>query len=69
MERKSEAQAARFGGTAGQPLDPCYHQACDTVENVNLEVLQEMTGALLHALEALERSADGFVKRGPSPTR
>jgi Zn-dependent M28 family amino/carboxypeptidase len=36
---KSPAQAAIYGGTAGQQYDPCYHEACDTFANVSLEVL------------------------------
>ena len=28
-----------FGGTAGVAYDPCYHQACDTIANVNLTAL------------------------------
>ena len=31
---KTAAQAAIFGGTAGEAFDPCYHQACDTIDNV-----------------------------------
>ena len=27
---KTPEQAAIYGGTAGEPYDPCYHQACDT---------------------------------------
>ena len=27
---KTAEQAAIYGGTAGEPYDPCYHQACDT---------------------------------------
>jgi len=30
---KTEEQAAIWGGTAGEKFDPCYHLACDTVEN------------------------------------
>ena len=47
---KSEDHAARFGGRAGRPFDPCYHKACDTAENVSREVLGQMTDALTHAL-------------------
>lgn len=36
-ELKTAEQADVFGGTAGAPTDPCYHLACDTVENVDLE--------------------------------
>ena len=42
-----------FGGVAGRPYDPCYHQACDTIDNVNREVLEQNTRALLRALDAL----------------
>jgi len=47
---KSEEHAARFGGQAGQPYDPCYHKACDTAENINRDVLGQMTDALTHVL-------------------
>jgi Zn-dependent M28 family amino/carboxypeptidase len=30
---KTAAQQAIWGGTAGAPFDPCYHQACDTYAN------------------------------------
>lgn len=30
-ELKTARQARRYGGVAGAPLDPCYHEACDTV--------------------------------------
>jgi Zn-dependent M28 family amino/carboxypeptidase len=50
---KSDAHAERFGGSAGQPLDPCYHEACDTPLNVNREVLGQMTDALTHVLRQL----------------
>ena len=36
--RQDRAGAALFGGIAGEPLDPCYHQACDTIDNLNLTV-------------------------------
>ncbi len=49
-EPKGEPQAARFGGTAGRPYDPCYHRACDTLDNVDRRVLDEMAEALLQVL-------------------
>lgn len=40
------AEAARlFGGAPGRPYDACYHQRCDTLENVNLRVLGQMADA------------------------
>ena len=32
---KTAAEAAIWGGTAGQQYDPCYHLACDTFANNN----------------------------------
>ncbi|WP_091376182.1 M28 family metallopeptidase [Geodermatophilus sp. DSM 45219] len=31
---KTEEQAAIWGGTAGESFDPCYHQECDTIDNL-----------------------------------
>jgi Zn-dependent M28 family amino/carboxypeptidase len=39
-EPKTAEQAAIWGGTVGAQLDPCYHLACDTFENVNLHALE-----------------------------
>ena len=46
---KTAAQAAKFGGTAGVAYDPCYHLACDTLANVDLQGLSEMSDAAAHA--------------------
>jgi Zn-dependent M28 family amino/carboxypeptidase len=51
--RKSEAYAQRFGGSAGEPFDPCYHKACDTGLNINRQVLGQMTDALTYALDQI----------------
>ncbi|MBK8050894.1 MAG: M28 family peptidase [Anaerolineales bacterium] len=32
---KTAEEAAIWGGTAGIAYDPCYHQACDTYDNIN----------------------------------
>ena len=34
----------------GQPHDNCYHRACDTVANVDLEILEKMADALANAV-------------------
>ena len=36
---KTAAQRAKWGGIAGVAYDPCYHQACDTIDNVNRTAL------------------------------
>ena len=46
-------QARAFGGRAGRPLDPCYHQRCDTLERVDRDVMTELGEAAGEALQAL----------------
>ncbi|MEV0218383.1 M28 family metallopeptidase [Streptomyces sp. NPDC050704] len=47
---KSAAQAAKWGGTAGQPFDRCYHSSCDTTSNINDTALDRNSDALAHAV-------------------
>jgi Zn-dependent M28 family amino/carboxypeptidase len=37
---KNAQQEAIWGGTAGASFDPCYHQACDTIDNLDLHALE-----------------------------
>lgn len=48
---KDQAGRTKFGGLANTPYDPCYHQACDTIENVNMDVLTQTTQAAAFALQ------------------
>ncbi|WP_326795990.1 M28 family metallopeptidase [Streptomyces sp. NBC_01808] len=50
---KSAAQAAKWGGTAGQAFDRCYHSSCDTTSNVNDTALDRNSDALAHAVWTL----------------
>lgn len=52
-EAKTDAQAADFGGTPGEPADPCAHFACDTLDNVSSVALDEMADAAAHAVATL----------------
>jgi Zn-dependent M28 family amino/carboxypeptidase len=45
----TEEQATRYGGTAGEPFDPCYHQACDDIHNLDLEFLEDNADAVAYA--------------------
>jgi Zn-dependent M28 family amino/carboxypeptidase len=47
---KTAAQAAVYGGTAGEQYDPCYHLACDTFNNNSLTALDQMSDAIAHAV-------------------
>ena len=42
---KTPEQAAKYGGTAGLAFDPCYHQACDTLANLNTQAMDEFADA------------------------
>ena len=48
-ERKTQEQFELFGGIVGAQLDPCYHQACDTIANVNETILDQMADAAAFA--------------------
>jgi Zn-dependent M28 family amino/carboxypeptidase len=50
---KTQEEFEMFGGTVGAPLDPCYHQACDTTNNLNLQVFGEMKDAAADVLTQL----------------
>ena len=68
-------QAAKWDGIAGVAFDPCYHAACDTYNNVDLEALDEMTDAMAHAIltfamssSAVQGTAKGNANGHYSPT-
>jgi aminopeptidase S len=52
-ETKSADQAAKWGGTAGDAFDPCYHQACDTLDNIDATALDRNTDAIANAVWTL----------------
>jgi Zn-dependent M28 family amino/carboxypeptidase len=39
-EIKTEEQEAIWGGVAGEQFDPCYHEACDDIDNIDLHALE-----------------------------
>ena len=44
-EEMSAIHAQRFNGEEGVAYDECYHEACDDLENVNIEGFQSMVQA------------------------
>ncbi|NEC16891.1 M28 family metallopeptidase [Streptomyces parvus] len=50
---KSAAQAQKWGGTAGQAFDRCYHSSCDNLSNVNDTALDRNSDAAAHAIWTL----------------
>jgi Zn-dependent M28 family amino/carboxypeptidase len=61
---KTAEEAAIYGGTAGEPYDPCYHQACDDINNLSTKALFELGDAAAHATMTLARSRSGFFEDG-----
>ncbi len=66
---KTPEQAAVYGGTAGAPYDPCYHQACDTINNLSTKALAELGDAAAHATLTLARTRTGFFPDGSRRAR
>lgn len=50
---KTSAQAQKWGGTAGQTFDRCYHASCDTTANINDTALDRNSDAVAHAIWTL----------------
>ncbi|GAA0248215.1 hypothetical protein GCM10010492_55020 [Saccharothrix mutabilis subsp. mutabilis] len=48
--RKTSAQAAKWGGTAGAAYDPCYHARCDTTGNINPTALDRAADGVAHTI-------------------
>jgi Zn-dependent M28 family amino/carboxypeptidase len=73
---KTPEQVAVYGGIAGVPYDPCYHQACDTFANVDLGVLDLNSDSVATATFQYAMSTEsvngvpgraGFRVRTPAP--
>ena len=61
---KTPEEAAIYGGTAGVAYDACYHQACDTINNLSTQALNELGDAAAHATLTLARSKTGLFPDG-----
>jgi Zn-dependent M28 family amino/carboxypeptidase len=68
---KTPAQEEIFGGTAGIAYDPCYHLACDTIDNVNMEVFDVNIDAVAFSTMTYAYSTESVNgvpgKRVPGP--
>jgi Zn-dependent M28 family amino/carboxypeptidase len=61
---KTPEQAAIYGGTAGEPYDACYHQACDDIHNLSTKALFELGDGAAHAVLTLAKTKTGFFEDG-----
>ncbi|KAI0484862.1 Zn-dependent exopeptidase [Xylariaceae sp. FL0804] len=60
---KTKEEQAMFGGRAGEWYDPCYHQLCDDVGNVNTTAWLLNTRLVAHSVATFATSFDGFPER------
>ncbi|HTE61148.1 MAG TPA: M28 family peptidase [Solirubrobacteraceae bacterium] len=58
---KTAAEARIYGGTAGQPYDACYHQACDTIANINNTVLDQFSDAVANSVVVFAQRSQPVV--------
>ena len=47
---KTADDVVKFGGVLGEAYDRCYHQACDTLSNVNRLAVDQMSDAATHTV-------------------
>ena len=55
---KTDAQARAWGGEADQEFDPCYHQSCDRLDDVDRVALGRFTDAVDASLRRFAASTD-----------
>ncbi|GAB5585255.1 hypothetical protein Unana1_00155 [Umbelopsis nana] len=53
MGPKTPSQKRKFGGIAYVKADPCYHLACDTLDNVSVHGINLFSHAAIYAIHAL----------------
>jgi Zn-dependent M28 family amino/carboxypeptidase len=63
-EMKTARQQDIYGGTAGEPYDPCYHQPCDDKTNLSVKALDQLSDGVAHA--TLTYANDEEIFTGPS---
>jgi Zn-dependent M28 family amino/carboxypeptidase len=66
---KTEEQANKWGGVAGQAFDPCYHQACDNLGNVDRVALDRNSDAMAFVLGSYAISTEDINGVPPRATR
>jgi len=63
---KSVAERTLFGGLANAPYDTCYHQRCDTTENINQQAFMQFAKAAAFVVGELaaKRDVRTFLRTG-----
>ncbi|WP_178361283.1 M28 family peptidase [Mycolicibacterium hippocampi] len=58
-QRKTEVQERLWGGQVGEPFDPNYHTARDTIDNVDRDALEIMAATVAFAVGSYAQTIDG----------
>ena len=67
--RKTEEEAALFGGTAGESYDPNYHKAGDTIDNLALDAFLLNTQSIANSVAKYALSFDTLPPADPLTRR
>jgi len=59
-EVKSDNDRVVYGGLGGATMDPCYHQSCDTPDNLNVNLMQDIAEAAADVLQQLAMNSNPF---------
>ncbi len=57
-DRYDEMLGQGMGGIAGAIHDPCYHRACDSIQNINVFAYEKMVQVAAYVLEYLAQQDD-----------
>ncbi|KAL4966366.1 uncharacterized protein BDV14DRAFT_171494 [Aspergillus stella-maris] len=66
---KTSEEQAMFGGTEGAWYDPCYHQLCDDLGNVNATAWEINSKLVAHTVATYAVSFEGFPERTGTKAR
>lgn len=55
---KNSTRRSIFGGLANTPYDPCYHDYCDSIDNISVEALSPMVTAAYTVLTTLANNVE-----------
>jgi len=58
-DKKTAAQAERWGGQADEPFDPNYHKATDTLDHIDRTALEIMGGGVAYAVGLYAQDQSG----------
>jgi len=63
---KSMTQRSLYGGLANAQMDPCYHLSCDTPDNVDQTLLQQISEAAADVIQSLATNPNPYPTFTPA---